>query len=462
MLAYGCGDFAAVLYWSIATRFLPYFYTEIYGLSAGALGTMLLASRIWDGINDPMVGMWADRTETRWGKFRPFILFGCVPFAATAVLAFTTPASSDLVKLAWAYLTYNAFMMLCTIVNIPYTSLMGVLSGDPRERTRLASVKFTCAYTASLVVSAALLYMVGVLGAGRSPQFGWQASLAVFGVVATGFYLVAFFGTRERVKTRPEPHASILRDLRLLTSNKAWLVALATALVWSVASALRTSVTAHYFKYVVFAGSSTASPTLLGRAYSLDELVSAFFTASGVAALAGMVLGGFVAPKLGKKWFFIASYGAWNAFALAFFFVDPGRLDLLFALEIVGSFLGAPTAMLAWAMYADTADYGEWRWGRRTTALVFSVTALSMKIGDAFGAKIAFGLLDQAGFVANQAPTPAVEHALLGLMSIYPAVGGALAMAVFAFYPLTEKRMAAIASDLAARRSAAPGQPGAT
>jgi len=457
MLSYGCGDFAAVLYWITAIRFLPYFYTEIYGLSAAALGNLMLFSRVWDGINDPLVGMWADRNRSRWGRYRPFILFGCVPFGVTAVLAFTTPQFGENGKLIWAYATYNAFMMLSTVVNIPYTSLLGVISANPAERTRLASVKFSFAYASGLGVSAALLHMAGVLGEGRSPQFGWQATLAIFGLVATGFYLIAFVGTRERVQPTAEERVSIWKDLKILAANKPWVVLLVTSLIWSVAQSLRTSICAHYFKYFVHNGSTEGTCTVFGREFSLDGVIAFFFTASGVAALAGMVAGGFVAARVGKKGYFIFSYGVGSACALAFYFVDPTRLELLIISEVVGSLLGSPAAMLAWAMFADTADYGEWHWNRRTTALIFSVSALCMKVGDAIGAKVSLEMLDRAGFVANQAPSEAVREVLRMLMSVYPVVVGAVSLGVFLLYPLSERRVKQIAADLAQRRAARNG-----
>ncbi|HLP25629.1 MAG TPA: MFS transporter, partial [Acidobacteriota bacterium] len=190
MLAFGAGDFASVLYWQTFMKYLPFFYTEVFGITAGALGTMLLVSRIWDGVNDPIIGIFADRTETRWGKFRPFILFGCVPFAIFGVLTFTTPGFGPTGKLIWAYLTYNALMMLYTTVNIPYTALMGVMTNDAVERTRLSSIKFIFAFSAGMVISATLLPMVSALGGDKNPQLGWQLAFAIVGVVAIGFFLI--------------------------------------------------------------------------------------------------------------------------------------------------------------------------------------------------------------------------------------------------------------------------------
>ena len=277
MLAFGCGDFASVLYWQTFMRYLPFFYTDIFGITAGALASMLFFSRLFDGFFDPVIGMLADRTETRWGKFRPFMLFGCVPFAIFGVLTFTTPGFAPASKLIWAYLTYNAMMLLYTTVNIPYTALLGVMTNDPVERTRLSSIKFICAFSAGMVVSASLLPMVSWLGAG-SPQRGWQLSFIVIGAVAVGFFLITVFGTKERIKPTPDANTSVSRDLKLLFANKAWVLLTITTLLWILFIALRSSVSTHYFKYFIFNGAPETPLTFVGRTFTLDTLVSAFNT----------------------------------------------------------------------------------------------------------------------------------------------------------------------------------------
>jgi GPH family glycoside/pentoside/hexuronide:cation symporter len=188
---------------------------------------MLLISRVLDGIFDPVIGMMADRTKSRWGKFRPFILFGCVPFAIFGLLTFTTPDFGYSGKLIWAYLTYNVLMMLYTTVNIPYTALMGVMTNNPVERTRLSSIKFMFAFSAGMVISATLLPMVTALGHGN-PQRGWQMAFAVVGVIAVGFFLVAVFGTKERINPVVEENTSVLRDLKYLVTNRPWVLLLCT------------------------------------------------------------------------------------------------------------------------------------------------------------------------------------------------------------------------------------------
>jgi len=453
MLSFGCGDFASCLFWTTFMRYLPYFYTDVFGIAAGALGTMLLISRIWDGINDPIIGMLADRTESRWGKFRPFILFGCVPFALFGVLTFTTPSFGPTGKLIWAYLTYNALMMLYTTVNIPYTALMGVMTSNPVERTRLSSIKFIFAFSAGMVISATLLPMVKALGGDRNPQLGWQLAFVVVGIVAIGFFLITVFGTKERIKPTPEAHASVLRDLKFLITNQAWLLLLCTTLTWILFIALRSSVSTHYFKYYLYNGSPDTPLAFLGHAFTLDSLVSVFNTLGQAASVGGVILISLIADKFPKKILFVTLFLLQILCVTSYIFLEPGQLGAIFVLEILGSFLGAPLPVLMWAMYADTADYGEWKSGRRTTALVFSASTMSQKFGWALAAFIAFQLLQFVGFVANEIPSEAVKGSLVRLMSIYPAALGVISIIIFLFYPLTERRVAEINDDLEKRRA---------
>ncbi|HRE81437.1 MAG TPA: MFS transporter [Opitutaceae bacterium] len=454
-LAFGCGDFASVLYWQTFMRYLPFFYTDVFGLSAAALATMLLLSRIWDAIDDPVIGMVADRTETRWGKFRPYILFGCVPFAFAGVLAFTTPEMGATGKLIWAYVTYNVLMVMYTVVNIPYTALLGVLTRDTVERTRLSSIKFIFAFSAGTLVSATLLPLVKVLG-GDSPQRGWQLAFCVYGAVAVLFFLVTGFFTRERVTPVRERNVSILGDLRLLITNRPWLLLLATTLTLILFYAIRSSVSTHYFKYYLYAGQPDRELTFLGYSFTLEALVSTFNTVGQATSILGVVLVGVLAHRVRRKPLFIGLFLVSVASTACYYILTPGNLSAIFLVEFASSISGAPLSVLLWAMYADTADFGEWKSGRRTTALVFSASSMSQKFGWALAAYLAFKMLSLGGFVANVTPTAEVQSVLVLLMSIIPAGLGLISIGIFLFYPLTEDRMATIHADLNARRLGSP------
>lgn len=449
MLAYGCGDFASVLYWQTFMRYLPFFYTDVFGISAAALGTMLLVSRALDGVTDPAIGLWADRTNTRWGKFRPFILFGALPFVVLGVLTFTTPNWTDTGKLIWAYATLNGLMLLYSVVNIPYTAMLGVMTTSASERTRLSSVKFLFAFGAGLVISASLLPLVRLLGDdGASPRLGWQRAFIAIGVVACGFFLVTAVGTRERVAPTANESASLTHDLKLLFVNRPWLLLLATTFTWVLYVSLRSSVFAHFFKYNVYGGDVSRELSLFGVPLTFDGLVSAMNAGGQAAAVLSVFATASFSSKFKKRPLFVVCLAISAAATALYAVIPPSRVDLLFLAEVLGSVAGAPLPVLLWSMYADTADYGEWKSGRRTTGLVFSASTMGQKIGWALGPFLAFQLLNQVGFVANVSPTEDVKDGLLWLVSLAPLGFALCSLACFYLYPLTDEKMQEIAADL--------------
>lgn len=453
MLAYGCGDFASVLYWQTFMKYLPFFYTEVFGISAAALGTMLLFSRVLDGVTDPAIGLWADRTNTRWGKFRPFILFGALPFVVLGVLTFTTPNWGYTGKLVWAYATFNGLMLLYSVVNIPYTAMLGVMTTSPSERTRLSSVKFLFAFGAGLVVSASLLPLVRLLGDdGAHPQVGWQRAFIVIGVVACGFFLVTALGTRERVAPAANEHASLAHDVKLLFGNRPWLLLLATTFTWVIYVSLRSSVFAHFFKYTVYGGDVSRELPLFGVPLTFEGLVSAMNAGGQAAAVLSVFATASFSSRFEKRPLFVTCLGLSATATALYAIIPPSQVNALFLAEILGSVAGAPLPVLLWSMYADAADYGEWKYGRRTTGLVFSASTMGQKVGWALGPFVAFQLLNQVGFVANVPQTESVEDGLLMLVSLAPVGFALLSLGCFCLYPLDDATMRQISVALAARR----------
>ena len=461
-ICYGFGDLASCLYWQTISLYLLIFYTDIFGISALAAGTMLGISRFSDAFFDPVIGMIADRTKSRWGKFRPFLLWGCVPLAAAGFLTFTVPGLGGTGKLVWAYVTFNAMMLLYTLINIPYTAMLGVLSPNPNERTALSSIKFVGAYAAGIIVAATLLPMAkvgGWLGA-TTVQRGWQMSFAIYGVAAILFFLIVFFNTRERVEPPKAQKTSLGRDLGDLLTNRPWLVLLATTITFILFVALRGNVTAHYFKYYV--GSQTITlPSFLPKGiggtqtWGWESLVSAFNTSNQVLSLLGVMLVPFVARALGRKMTFIVLFVVAIASTASFYVLRPDQIVLIYTINAAGSLTGGPLSALLWAMYADTADYAEWKTGRRATGLVFSASIFAQKQGWGVSGGFTLILMSSLGFVANQIQTPRSLHGLVELMSIFPATLGVISLALLVFlYPLNEHRMSQIEADLKVRRAA--------
>lgn len=454
-IAYGFGDLASVLYWQTFMLYFTYFYTDVFIIPLGAASFMFLISRVWDGINDPLMGIIADRTETRWGKFRPYLLWMSVPFAVVGVLTFTTPDFGETGKLIWAYCTFIALMMLYTAVNIPYTALLGVISPDPNERTSVSSIKFLFAFAAGLIVSATLLPMVNYLGGGNE-QKGWQLAFVVYGIAAVVFFLIAFAGTRERVRPPAGQKHDLKRDVKELVTNGPWVLLLLTTITWVLYVAVRSSVTVHYFKY--FVGTQTLHlPFTEGpREYTLEWLASAFNTIGQAGSILGVLLVSWFARLIGKKRAFLILFVLSVAMTVAFYFLKADQLVLMGVLQFIGSVTGGPLCVLLWAMYADSADWGEYKNGRRSTGLVFSASTMSQKFGWAFGAFASLQLMSQVGFEPNVDQTPETLHGLILLMSLIPAVFGVVSIIISLLYPLNEARLAEIETELKRRRAETP------
>jgi GPH family glycoside/pentoside/hexuronide:cation symporter len=464
--SYGFGDLASCLYWQTISVYLLIYYTDIFGITAIAAGTMLALSRTTDAFFDPVIGMIADRTKSRWGKFRPFLLYGCVPLAVAGFLTFTVPDFEAKGKLIWAYITFNSMMILYTAINIPYTAMLGVISPNPNERTMLSSIKFCGAYLAGIIVSATLLPMAkvgGWLGA-TTVQHGWQMSFAIFGVASIIFFLIVFFNTKERVLPPKAQKTSLLKDLGDLVTNRPWLVLLVTTITFIFFVALRGNVIAHYFKYYVGAQTVTMpsflSPFLPASAvgtqlWSWESLVSVFNTSNQILSLVGVVLVPFVARMTGRKMAFIILFVIAILSTASFYVLKPDQLLLIYGINAIGSITGGPLSALLWAMYADTADYAEWKTGRRATGLIFSASIFAQKQGWGVSGGFTLILMGLLGYVANQVQTPRSLHGLVELMSIFPAGVGVISLSLLMFlYPLNEKRMSQIAADLRLRRAA--------
>ena len=460
--SYGFGDFASCLYWQTISTYLLIFYTDIFGITALAAGAMLGVSRFTDAFFDPVIGMIADRTKSRWGKFRPFLLYGCVPLAVAGFLTFTVPNFEAKGKLIWAYVTFNAMMIIYTLINIPYTAMLGVITPNPKERTALSSIKFVGAFAAGIIVSATLLPMAkvgGWLGA-TTVQKGWQMSFVIFGIVAITSFLIVFFNTKERVLPPKAQKTSLGKDLGDLLTNRPWLILLVTTITFILFVALRSNVTAHYFKYYVGSQSVTLPSWFPAAAagtqvWGWESLVSVFNTSNQILSLLGVMLVPFFARMVGRKMAFIILFIIAILSTASFYILKPDQILLIYGINALGSITGGPLSALLWAMYADTADYAEWKTGRRATGLIFSASIFAQKQGWGISGGFTLILMSSLGFIANQEQTPDSLHGLVQLMSIFPAALGVLSLLLMMFfYPLNEAKVDQISADLKARRAA--------
>jgi len=450
---YGCGDLASVLFWQTITVYLLFFYTDVFGLAAAAAGTMIAVSRVLDAFFDVGIGMTADRTKTRWGKFRPYLIWMALPLAIVAVLAFSTPSFSSGGKLIYAYATFIAFMFFYSAINIPYTALLGVISSDPDDRTSASSFKFVGAYSAGIIVSATALPLAQYFGKGNDAQ-GWHMTMILYAVAAVIFFGITFLSTHERIQPIAKEKTSVKNDLKDITKNVPWLVLFSVTILFILFVCIRLSVTAHYFKYYI----GTQSFSFLGKTHSFDFewLASAFNVVGQATSLLGVMLVPWFAKLLGRKKAVIILFLVALICTGAFFFLRPNDLIWIFGLQILGSVTGGPISPLLWAMYADTADYSEWKTGRRATGLVYSASIMSNKIGWAIGAMLAGWILALTGFQANVFQNMAVNAGLKSMMSIIPVIPGifALLLLIF-FYKLDEPIMKKVKEEVEARREAA-------
>lgn len=440
---YALGDAACNFYWKTFEFFLLFFYTDIFGISPAAAGTMFAVARILDAIADPVMGVIADRTETRWGKFRPYLLWFALPNAAAAVLTFTTPDLGDTGKLVYAYVTYTLMMFAFTAINIPYSALMGVMTSDSRERTSLSSYRFAGAFTAGLVVVWFTKKLVPWLGHGNA-ALGWQLTMVFWGVVSTLMFVVCFWATNERIRPVSIARPNVRAELRDLARNGPLLVLFLLSVIVMTTFWIRSASSLYYFKYVVHR----------------DGLFEIFAASSAVAMIAGVALTGPVSSLFGgKRNAYIAVMVIAHLLVMLFYVVPPTNIPLLFGLNIMIGFVLGPQSPLLFAMYADTVDYSEWKGGRRATGLIFAAATFALKVGGAFAGWITGLLLTRYGYAANQAQTAESMQGIILLMSLVPSIIGLVAAATLAFYRLDETTMRRIATELEARRAGAPSAP---
>ncbi len=437
-LGYGMGDGASNLFWQNFVFFLAIFYTDVFGLAPAAVGTMLFVTRIFDMFSDPIMGAIADRTRSRWGRFRPYILFGAIPFGIMGVLTFTTPDLSPNGKLIYAYVTYTLVVLMYTVVNIPYSALMGVISPSTEERTKAASFKFVLAFGAGLLIQVMTAPMVAFFGQGDDAR-GYQMTMVVYAILAVILLYFTFSTTRERVTTPQASSSRLGDDFTDLLKNKPWVILFFMSLFVMTFTAIRNGTTAYYFNYVVEDAS----------------LMPWFFALGSIAMIIGVMATKKMIEVFGsKKRLYMFTMGLNGILMLLFFFIPPENIVLMFTVNTIIGLASGPGAPLLWAMFADTADYSEYKTGRRATALVFSAALFAIKMGFAIGGGLIGWLLAFYGYQANVTQTAEAVTGIMILMAIIPGICGILAAVLVKFYELDDKRVAEIEAELAERKAA--------
>lgn len=460
-IGYGLGDMSSSMFWKLFGAYLMIFYTDVFGISAAVVGTMFAVTRVWDSFFDPVVGAVADRTSSRWGRFRPYLLFLAVPFGIIGILTFLTPPFGQTGKIVYAFITYALMMMVYSAINVPYASLLGVMSPDPADRNTLATYRMTFAYLGSFLALLLFMPLVNAFGGGNSggpmlgwltaPQAGWLMAAGVIAVVCVLLFLGCFALTKERVRPVRQGKTSLKTDLRDLLHNRPWWILLGAGVASLVFNSIRDGATVYYFKYYVDE-TAVGSISFLG----LPFVLSGLYLAVGQAAnILGVILAAPVSNRIGKRRTFMAAMAVASVLSVAFFWLGKDQLVPIFILQALISVCAGSIFPLLWSMYADCADYSELQTGNRATGLIFSSSSMSQKFGWAFGTAITGWMLAQFGFQANAVQSAETLQGIRMFLSLLPAVGAFLSLVFIYFYPLSEQKMRQITHELEEKRTAA-------
>lgn len=445
-IGYALGDTASNFYFQTFNIFLTYYYLDVWGIPATALLWMFPLVRAFGAFDDVIMGLIADRTNTRWGKFRPYLLFGAIPYGISGYLMFAGPDLGPTGKIVYAYITYALMLVSYTVINVPYSAMLGVISPSPRTRTVASTYRFVGAFGAAFLISLFVRPLVKHLGATNELR-GFQLTMAIFAMLSIALILTTFATTKERVTPPPQQKTNAREELGELFKNWPWVMLLIASIFSNAFAALRSGSTIFYFKYVQH---YDTTPFLWG----LDR-TTLFLTTGALGLVLGTLCLGPIARKIDKKYYAVGLSLMTGLSFLSFYFVPNGQFGLMIVVNMISQFCAGPTSALTWALYGDVADYGEHKYGRRSTALIYSASLFSIKTGILIGGFLVPLFLNQFGYLKD-APAQ-TARALFGItiaFSIGPALFAFLKAVALMIYPLNQKRVDEIERDLATRRAA--------
>ena len=434
---YSLGDLAANFIFQAMLALQLDFYTHTFGLTAAQAGTLFLVVGLGVACLNPVMGMIADRTCTRWGKFRPWLLWTALPFGIIGVLTFTTPNISPAAKIIYAWTTYILLRVIYTMNNVPYASITAVMTSDPDERTSISSYRQIAANSAGFIIASLAIPMVRFFGHGDDAR-GYQLTMGLLSALSAIFFVIAFFCTKERIQPDPQQKTSLAQDLSDLFRNRPWIVLFLATLFYFAAIVIRGNVMLPYFRFV---------------ANNVD--LFAWFNGFGLASLLiGVALSTTVAKRVGKRPLFIASMVLSGIFNMALFVIPSQATAVIIAAEVLRQFAFGLSGPIIWAMMGDVADYGEWKTGRRASGTVTAAVVFALWAGLALGGAIAGWLFSFYGFVSEaQVQTAHAQSGILLTASIYAGLAFFAAGACMFFYPVSRDVSRQIADELEARRS---------
>jgi Na+/melibiose symporter-like transporter len=474
---YSLGDAAANFVFMTMIIFQLNFYTDTFGIAAAAAGTLLLVGRLWDAFFDPMMGVIADRTNTRWGKFRPWVLWTALPWGVVMILAYTTPDFSTTGKIVWACATNILLMTLYSANNTPYSAMTGVMTGDVNERTTLSSYRFVAAMIAQLIVGGFTLPLVAKFGRGDNAK-GWQMTIGLWAVVCVVCFVITFLTTRERIQPDPQQKMSAKQDFGDLVKNGPWIAMFILTLAHFIVLAMRGGTLFYYFDYYVSedrlfeflqglglasgAGESSGVWHYLLNTFGLiidperknvaSVGFSLFNMSSQFVTVIGVLFSTFLSIRFGKRAVALVGFSLTTIFMGLFILLPPDAIGTTFVLEWIRALTYAPTIPLLWAMFADVVDYAEWKTGRRTTGVIYATIIFALKAGLSLGGAIAGWLLSGYGYQPNVAQTPEALQGIRMTISIYPTIFFLIVIVCLFSYKISKTLNLQIQDELAERR----------
>ncbi len=436
-IAYGLGDTASNIIFQTVMLFLTFFYTDIFGISPAVVGTLFLVVRIVDAVTDPLMGSLTDSTRTRYGSYRPYLLWLAVPFGVISIITFTTPELSPTGKVIYALITYTLLMLVYTAINIPYSALGGVLSKDPNERVSIQSYRFVFGMLGGLIVSSCTLPLVDWLGKGDN-ALGYQLTMVLMSCLGVALFLICFKFTKERVSAAQNSQLKLKQQMAVLWRNGPFRVLCGASLMLLTSMVLRTTLAIYYVKYV------------LGEA----DLVTQFVTLGMLGNILGCACAQPLSKYVDKKTAYIYLQYISAAISCIAFWLPGENLFLAFLVYFLWCFFTQMATPLLWAKMADTIEFGQWQDGQRLTGLVYASVVFFIKLGLALGGAGAGWLLAYYGYQADTELSQATKHGILTSFTLYPAIGSVLVAVIMKRYILDNKTVAQINTDLTARNKA--------
>jgi GPH family glycoside/pentoside/hexuronide:cation symporter len=435
-IAYGLGDTASNIIFQTVMMFLMLYYTDIVGLDAATVGTMFLVVRLFDAITDPIMGNIADKTHTKWGQFRPYLLWLSLPFMLISILTFTTPELEGTAKIVYAFTTYALLMAAYTAINIPYCALGGVLTADPKERVSVQAYRFVFGMLGGVIVASATMPLVEYFGHGDQAK-GYQLTMIAMSILGFILFLLCFAGTKERISVQPEDTVSSKTAFKSLLKNDQWRILCLSALFLLTGQVLRFTLAVYYVKYYL----------------EQEQLITLFMTLGVIGSMVGVA----IAQPLAKRYCKIKLYIGLQLIAATIcalsYFIGKDQLILAFVAFIAWKFFLDMATPLLWAKMADTIDYGHMKTGVRVTGLIYSGVIFFIKLGVALGGAIAGWLLGFYDYQADTAQTVETQQGILLSFTLLPAIGSFIVAAIMTKYHLTDEKIDEIQDKLRIKSS---------